>query len=398
MPLNPNIILGVRPVRYEVPDPVEQQTKELQLKSLLNQQKMQEQTMADDQATREAYRAAGGDQSKVLQNLLSGGQYKAYQAERAADLTRQKTTGEINKDKIASLKSANGLIGSAAYGLTQNPTPENAQATLQGLRNQFGPELSAQLGLDKVQIPSDPNAIKQWANQHYMNSIETDKLMADKTSRENNAATNATSRANNAATVGLGYANLAENRRHHGATEGATVGGGKPLPASALKLQQEELDSLGLAKGIQSDLSSLKSQLDSGKLNFGPVSNLVNRGRNAVGLSDEGSRNFASFTSSLEKIRNDSLRLNKGVQTEGDAQRAWNEIIANINDPEVVKQRLDEVMRINDRAANLRKMNIDNIRSNYGKSSLETSGYENQPAVVGANKGQTKAGASVSNW
>ena len=77
-----------------------------------------------------------------------------------------------------------------------------------------------------------------------------------------------------------------------------------------------------------------------------------------------------------------SLRLNKGVQTEGDAQRAWNEILTNINDPQLVMQRLAEVQAINERAANIRKMNVENIRNNYNQPSLDTTGYEKQPSAL----------------
>ncbi len=155
------------------------------------------------------------------------------------------------------------------------------------------------------------------------------------------------------------------------------------LPTSALKMQQEELDAVGTASSINADLAAMGQQIDSGKLQLGPVNNLLAKGKNLIGASDESSRNLATFQSTLEKLRNDSLRLNKGVQTEGDAQRAWNEMIANINDPKVVKQRLGEIQKINERAANLRKMNVDVIRSNFGVESMDTSPRENVPAAVG---------------
>lgn len=155
------------------------------------------------------------------------------------------------------------------------------------------------------------------------------------------------------------------------------------LPTSALKMQQEELDAIGTAGTIGADLGAIAGQVEGGKINLGPVNNLMAKAKNLVGASDESSRNFATFQATLEKLRNDSLRLNKGVQTEGDAQRAWNELLANINDKKVVTQRLNEIMAINKRAANLRRMNVDNIRSNFGVDPMDTTGYQNQPAAVG---------------
>lgn len=160
------------------------------------------------------------------------------------------------------------------------------------------------------------------------------------------------------------------------------TGNSKPLPTAALKMVQEGKDAIGTASSINADLGAIGQQISSGKLAFGPISNLLNEGRNAAGLSNEQSRNFASFKASLEKLRNDSLRLNKGVQTDGDAQRAWNELFQNINDTALVQQRLGEIQRINDRAVQLRQMDIDGVLQNYGRDPMDTSAYANQPSAI----------------
>lgn len=158
------------------------------------------------------------------------------------------------------------------------------------------------------------------------------------------------------------------------------------LPTSALKMQGEELDAIGTASSINADLGAIGQQVTTGDLQLGPVKNLMAKAKNMAGVSDAQSRNLASFQATLEKLRNDTLRLNKGVQTEGDAVRAWNELLANINDPKLVSQRIGEIQKINERAANLRKMNVDVIRSNFGVEPMDTSGYQNQPAAVGGAK------------
>lgn len=155
------------------------------------------------------------------------------------------------------------------------------------------------------------------------------------------------------------------------------------LPPKALQMQQDELDAIGTASTINADLGAIQKQIEGGKLQLGPVNNIMGKLKNTLGASDESSRNLATFQATMEKLRNDSLRLNKGVQTDGDAQRAWNELMTNINDPNVVKQRLGEIQKINERAVALRQMNIDVIRGNYGVENMDTSGYQNQPAAVG---------------
>lgn len=176
----------------------------------------------------------------------------------------------------------------------------------------------------------------------------------------------------------------ARTGRTIGEAPASKQGNAAKLPTSALKLQQEELEAIGLASSINADLSGIEQQITEGKLNPSLVGNAIASARNTVGMSTPESRNVASFKATLEKMRNDSLRLNKGVQTEGDAQRAWNELIANINDKGVVQQRLAEIKKINERAANLRRMNVDAIRGNYGLDPMDVSGFQNQPSAVGA--------------
>jgi hypothetical protein len=156
----------------------------------------------------------------------------------------------------------------------------------------------------------------------------------------------------------------------------------KPLPPNALKMQQEALDAIGTSSSINADLGALEKQIETGKLKFGPVSNLINKGRNTLGASTEESRNFGSANATLERLRNESLRLNAGVQTDGDAQRAWSELIQNVNDTDFVKQRLAEIKNINKRGAELQQLKIDGIRANYGHEPLDTSAQRNVPPAL----------------
>jgi hypothetical protein len=213
----------------------------------------------------------------------------------------------------------------------------------------------------------------------------------------------ADNRATNARTAADTAARIAEDRRQFGITDSRAVARDaakdaappKPLPPGALKMQQESLDAIGISSSINADLGGIAQQIEGGKLSFGPVDNLVSAGRNMAGISSEKSRNFASFKSTLERLRNESLRLNAGVQTDGDAQRAWNELFQNINDTELVKQRLGEIQNINKRGAELHQLRIDSVRSNYNAGPLDASAYKAQPAAVGASPAAVKSGTDL---
>lgn len=181
-----------------------------------------------------------------------------------------------------------------------------------------------------------------------------------------------------------------------GAGDWKPIGGTKqapprPVPAAMQKAEAEDLQDVQTIGQLNSQLSGYVDQIDSGKLVLGPVQNRVAELQNYVGNSDENSRNYASFVAGMEKMRNESLRLNKGVQTEGDAQRAWNEVLANINDPAVVKQRLQEIQRYNATAAEFKKNQIGLRRATSNLPELDVGSVVTAPAT-----GAPKSGASAS--
>ena len=53
--------------------------------------------------------------------------------------------------------------------------------------------------------------------------------------------------------------------------------GKKPLPAAALKLQQEALDAIGTANNIDADLGSVIDNINSKKLSLGPIDNTTSK-------------------------------------------------------------------------------------------------------------------------
>lgn len=151
----------------------------------------------------------------------------------------------------------------------------------------------------------------------------------------------------------------------------------EPLPVGAQKQRSDELEAIATSSQIDRNLTKFIDLIDGGKLDFGPINNLANRTRNALGVSNKESQNFANFNAELEKLRNDSLRLNAGVQTDGDAQRAWNELINNINDKDVVLSRLKIIRDKSREALGIRKSRVDLIQENYGKPPIDFEPYIN---------------------
>jgi hypothetical protein len=170
-------------------------------------------------------------------------------------------------------------------------------------------------------------------------------------------------------------------QKRAGATS-LNVNTGERIPTALVKEQDAMVDRVFNASAINADLSVIEGQIASGKLEFGPVANATSTARNMLGISTEQSRAYASFRTTLEKLRNDSLRLNTGVQTDGDAQREWNALFQNINDTKYVQERLGEIRKINQRAGVLQRQRLNILRKNSGAAPLDLP--EVAPAIGGS--------------
>lgn len=160
----------------------------------------------------------------------------------------------------------------------------------------------------------------------------------------------------------------------------------KPMPASITKLQDELIGDMSVAEGLKSDLNSAISGINSGAVDLGLISNAWSRFQN-TGIVDSSpeSRNAATLMATLQKMRNDSLRLNKGTQTEGDAQRAWAEILGKDEenpslpkDNKLLVTALSRISSLNDRASQEKMIRIDTMRSEYDKGELDLSKIQDQ--------------------
>lgn len=155
--------------------------------------------------------------------------------------------------------------------------------------------------------------------------------------------------------------------------------GGDRLSAGQQKQVEGYYQEIAGLDNIDAELGRFAGMIESGALNLSPVSNTIGGVRNALGVSDENSRNLAEFRSTLERVRNDSLRLNSGVQTEGDAQRAWKELLDNVNDPRLVQQQLRRIQGINARARQFRQQRINTLEGGSRQRPAQGQG-SGQPA------------------
>jgi len=105
--------------------------------------------------------------------------------------------------------------------------------------------------------------------------------------------------------------------------------------------------------------------IDKGRLSLGPAVTPGQKALNLLGMSTESSQRLADLQRDLENSRNAILMAAKGVQTEGDAQRAMNAIINNLNDPKVVKSALQDLVSNMQNAQNVYRTGMNQLGKSF---------------------------------
>lgn len=156
----------------------------------------------------------------------------------------------------------------------------------------------------------------------------------------------------------------------------------KPMAPSLLAKQDEKLMQMGGVAQLNANLESVASGLESGAVQFGPVKNVINEGRNFLGKSNPESRNYADVNKQLMELVNTSLQLHKGVQTEGDAQRMANMINANPNDTKIIADAVRGLSNLNKTLLGQQQASLDELRAGAGKGFIDTSPFVQAPATI----------------
>lgn len=139
------------------------------------------------------------------------------------------------------------------------------------------------------------------------------------------------------------------------------VEAGDGLPSFLGKIEYEELDKIRISKNIADQTTKYIDLFAQGKIPTGPVDKALAKTGGVFGVNSEDLVNLKDFERFKTTLRNESLRLNKGVQTEGDAQRALEEFDA-ANTVEDQIAAMAELRQINAKGARLRAENLNIAR------------------------------------
>jgi len=189
MPIDPSIILGVKPIQIQQRDPFEAYGKSLALKGLMQKSQLQDQELADNEAYKQVFRASAGDSSKIPEALLRGGMGKQYLEYNKAQLENDKTRAITTKDNLESVLKATAMHRDQLANV--NNPQSAAQWVTSGYNDALiGPVVSRYGSLDEVisRIPQDEAGFNKWKQQASLGATEFIKQNKPKIDVQNTGA------------------------------------------------------------------------------------------------------------------------------------------------------------------------------------------------------------------
>lgn len=371
--------------------------------------------MRDNALMDQAYRAAGGDLRKMDRSALGfkGGMelanIEATQAQNQFKAQNEKLDFDIkNAERGGSLAAAatdqNGWNGVVAHAQA-TMTPEqfaNFPKTF-SLENQDRVVKGSLSGKDRMMMQRDEMRYKEQQADNARRDFQQDRMYGLALNRDGRAADGGSDvgKPQNIVWDASRGVFVDPNTRTFSAPVGQdggqlpTKSASKPMPASASKLETDLLEDLSVAKGIQTLTKNYIDKIDKGELTLGAATNAMGAFSTKYGelplvpKADKGDVIREGFLSDMKKLRNDSLRLNKGVQTDGDAQREWETLFNNINNADVVKNTLLRINDLDARAEQLKRVQIDTQRQNFSADPFD---YSKIDGIGGGNNAPPPSG------
>ena len=143
------------------------------------------------------------------------------------------------------------------------------------------------------------------------------------------------------------------------------VAANKPLRADLAKEEDADYVLAKDAKNLATDAYGYINRIKSGEILFGFKNRASISARNAFGSQDPDVLARNDYDKFIVQLTNESLRLNKGTQTEGDAQRALQEVKSAESAADAARA-MNKLAEINARRVADAKTSVERRRANAG--------------------------------
>jgi hypothetical protein len=139
----------------------------------------------------------------------------------------------------------------------------------------------------------------------------------------------------------------------------------RPLPSNLAKAEEEDYGTAQASANLATDTNRVINQIKSGEIKFGLKDRASIRARQVFGSQDPDVIARENYDKFLLVLTNESLRLNKGTQTEGDAERAAKELLSS-ESPEAAASAMNRLLEVNVRRAKNAASSVERRRANAG--------------------------------
>jgi len=145
------------------------------------------------------------------------------------------------------------------------------------------------------------------------------------------------------------------------------LGSTKPAPAAAMAKYQDLYSAKNTYEQVQTNGAQIIDMIEDGSLPLSGPGNAYQEAALAGYMpKTKATTNYAMYKQFKEGLRNAYLLASKGMQTDGDADRAMREIESGSGDPESVKANLNVVMNFINRRREVAQDSMEMYENEYG--------------------------------
>lgn len=159
------------------------------------------------------------------------------------------------------------------------------------------------------------------------------------------------------------------------------------LSSADIKMVNDAQQSLQAADFNLGEAKNYVDKLDTGKMIFGAGENALGTVRSVFGKSTESDQNKVNLQQWVEKSSADLLRMDVGTKTEGDAQRAKDQVLSGLskNDPKLVKSSLEQYAKVLENAKTIQQNKLEVVAKERNKPYLTAPTTTTKGAGTAAN-------------
>jgi hypothetical protein len=147
----------------------------------------------------------------------------------------------------------------------------------------------------------------------------------------------------------------------------SSIAGGQKLPDGAFGKLQEGYDKATILHGTSQEAAKIHDWLKSGQLDLGLTSMTRAAVENTFGTASDQTQKYNAFQQFRTEGANAILQAAKGTQTEGDAQRAYQQFVSGLaaNDSATVQNSIKKLIEINGKLIGSSRTGFEAYKQQY---------------------------------